>query len=106
MAKFYGIIGYGVSEEVAPGVYEVVTQQRPYYGDVLNRTWRTTESSETTNDDINIANRISIVADEFACVNSYAMRYVEFKGVRWKVTSVEVLPPRLILTLGGVYNGE
>jgi hypothetical protein len=105
MAKFYGVIGYGVSGETEPGVYAVGTTERSYFGDVLNRTWRF-ESSESANDDINIANRISIVADEFAYENSYAMRYVEFKGVRWKVTSVEVLPPRLILTIGGVYNGE
>lgn len=105
MARFYGVIGYGVSEETDPGIYEVPIKERPYTGDVLSRSWRF-ESSDNVNDDINISNRISIVADEFAYENSYAMRYVEFKGVRWKVSNIEVLPPRLILTLGGVYNGD
>ena len=105
MAKFYGVIGYGVSAETDPGVYEVPIQERSYFGDVLSRSWKF-DSSEGVNDDINIANRISIVADEFAYANSYAMRYVEFMGAKMKVTNVEVLPPRLILTIGGVYNGE
>lgn len=105
MAKFYGPIGYGVSEQTEPGIYEVQIKERSYFGDVLNRSWRF-ESTENTNDDINITNRISIVADEFAYKHSYAIRYVEFQGVRWKVSNVEVLPPRLILTLGGVYNGD
>ena len=105
MARFYGVIGYGVSEETEPGIFELQIKERSYTGDVLSRSWKF-ESSDNTNDDINIANRISIVADEFAYENSYAMRYVEFKGGRWKITNIEVLPPRLILTLGGVYNGD
>ena len=32
------------------------------------------------------------------------MRYVEFMGAKWKISSVEVQYPRLILTVGGVYN--
>ena len=105
MARFYGVIGYGVSEETDPGIYEVQIKERSYTGDVLSKSWKF-ESSDNTNDDINISNRISIVADEFAYENSYAIRYVEFKGARWKVSNIEVLPPRLILTLGGVYNGD
>lgn len=105
MAKFYGVIGYGVSEETDPGVYELQIKERPYSGDVLNRSYRI-ESSDNTNDDINIANRISIMADEFAYEHSYAMRYVEFMGTKWKISNIEVQRPRLILTTGGVYNGE
>ena len=33
------------------------------------------------------------------------MRYVHWMGALWEVNSVEVLNPRLILTIGGVYNG-
>ena len=105
MARFYGVIGYGVSGQTDPGVFEPQIKERPYYGDTMYKYWKF-DSSENTNDDINIANRISIVADEFAYENSHAMRYVEFMGARWKVVSIEVQRPRLILTLGGVYNGE
>ena len=105
MARFYGVIGYGVSKQTEPGIFEPQIKERPYYGDTMYKYWKF-ESSENTNDDINIANRISIVADEFAYENSHAMRYVEFMGARWKIASIEVQRPRLILTLGGVYNGE
>ena len=105
MAKFYGKIGYGISGETDPGVFELQLKERSYYGEVLAKSWKY-DSTDNTNDDINVANRISIVADEFAYENSYAMRYVEWMGARWKINKIEVLPPRLILTIGGVYNGE
>lgn len=106
MAKFYGMIGYGVSEETEPGIFEVQIKERPYSGDVLAKNWKY-QSSDNVNDDINIANRISIVADEFAYEHAYAMRYVELMGAKWKITDVDASQrPRLILTIGGVYNGN
>ena len=105
MAKFFGSIGYAVTSETKPGVYEEQIIEREYFGDV-NRNIRKLENSEHLNDDINISNEISIVSDPFANENFYSMRYAEFMGTKWKITSVEVKYPRLILTLGGVYNGQ
>lgn len=105
MAKFFGAIGYAVTSETKPGVYEEQIIEREYFGDV-NRNIRKLENSEHLNDDINISNEISIVSDPFANENFYSMRYAEFMGTKWKITSVEVKYPRLILTLGGVYNGQ
>ena len=105
MAKFFGSIGYAVTSETRPGVYEEQIIEREYFGDV-NRNIRKLENSEHLNDDINISNEISIVSDPFANENFYSMRYAEFMGTKWKITSVEVKYPRLILTLGGVYNGQ
>ena len=102
MAKFYGVIGYAVTEETKPGVWTEKISERMYYGDLTRRL----QSAEQLNDNINVANEISIVADPFANENFHSMRYVEFMGAKWKVTSVEVQYPRLILTMGGVYNGE
>lgn len=104
MAKYYGKIGYAETAETAPGVWEEQIVERSYYGDLL-RNMRRLQSSDKVNDDINISNELSIVADPYAINNFYSMRYAEFMGAKWKVSSVEVQYPRLILTLGGLYNG-
>ena len=105
MAKFYGAIGYATTEETAPGVYEELITEQHYYGDAL-RNIRKLQSSGQLNDNLNVANEISIVADDFANENFHSMRYVAFMGAKWKITNVDVLHPRLILTIGGVYNGQ
>lgn len=104
MAKFYGSIGYAVTTETSPGVWTETITEKKYYGD-LQKNFRKLQSSDKVNDDINIANEISIVSDPYANQNFHAMRYVEFMGAKWKITDVQVQYPRLILTIGGLYNG-
>ena len=105
MAKFYGVIGYAVTKETAPGVWTEEITEQSYYGD-LTRNMRRLQDSGDLNDDINVTNEISIVADPYANANFHSMRYVAFMGAKWKISKVEVQYPRLILTLGGVYNGK
>lgn len=105
MAKFYGNIGYAETVETEPGLWVEQITERPYFGDIIRNT-RRLQTSGTINDDINISNQISVLADPYANENFHAMRYVWFMGTRWKVTDVEVQYPRLILSLGGLYNGE
>ena len=105
MAKFYGKIGYANTVETKPGVYEEQIVERFYYGDLIRNT-RRLQSADQINDDINISNEISIVADPYATNNFHTMRYAVFMGTKWKISNVEVSYPRLILTLGGVYNGQ
>lgn len=105
MAKWYGVIGYAETVETTPGVHQDKITTRNYVGDVIKNTNRWSSSSDSTNDDLNINNQLSILADPFAYQNFHAMKYVEFMGTKWKVLSVEVRYPRLILTIGGVYNG-
>lgn len=104
MAKFYGKIGFGKTVETEPGVFEEEFTSRNYYGDTI-RNSRMLQSSDSINDNINIANQISILADPFAKDNFHTIRYAEYMGTKWKVTTAEVLFPRILLTLGGVYNG-
>lgn len=104
MAKFYGAIGYAKTMETMPGVWTEQITERDYYGDVI-RNSRRLQSSDKVNDDINISNQISIVADPYAINNFHSMRYAEFMGAKWKISDVEVQYPRLLLTLGGLYNG-
>lgn len=105
MAKFFGAIGYAETKETTPGVWEEQITERTYYGDLIRNT-RRLRTSDKLNDDINVTNEISIVADPFAYQNFHLMKYVAFMGAKWKIESVEVQYPRLILTIGGVYNGE
>lgn len=104
MGKWFGKIGYAVTEETTPGVWVEQITERNYYGDIIRNT-RRLQTSDKLNDDINVSNEISIVADPFARENFHAMRYIEFMGTRWKVSIVEEQYPRLILSLGGEYNG-
>jgi hypothetical protein len=105
MAKFYGVIGFAETVETSPSVWKERITTRHYYGDIVRNT-RRLESSGGTNDNINVANQLSIVADPYANQNFHAMRYVKFMGTAWKITNVEVQYPRLLLTIGGEYNGE
>ena len=105
MAKFYGKVGYGFPVETKRHVYEYEITERSYYGDVT-RNARRWEQGTDINDDLNVNNLISIVADPYAYDHFFAIKYVEWMGAKWKVTNVEVQRPRLILTVGGVYNGE
>jgi hypothetical protein len=104
MAKFHGKIGYGVTAETAEGVYEETIVERTYFGDII-RLSRSLRENEQVNPALTLGNSISIVADAYANEHFFAIRYVEWAGVRWTVVDVEVQPPRLLLRLGEVYNG-
>lgn len=106
MGKFFGEIGYAISEQTSPGVWTDEIVKRNYFGDLDRNISRWSVSSDSTNDDLNINNQISILADPFAYQNFQSMKYVEIMGTKWKITNVEVKYPRLVLSVGGVYNGE
>lgn len=104
MAKFYGKVGYAKMQETSRDVWEEVIIERDYFGDMGRNTFRL-QSADQLNDNVNISNEISIVSDPYANENFHSMRYIEFMGTKWKINNVEVKHPRLILTVGGVYNG-
>lgn len=105
MAKYYGNVGFEeIMEDDGASVYSPKIVERPYYGDLI-RNARRLEEGEGVNDNIVVQNDISIVADAYAYQNFHLLRYVDFMGTRWKARSVEVERPRLIISLGGVYNG-
>lgn len=106
MAKWYGKIGYAITEETEPGIWEEKIVERQYFGELVRNLKRNLQNSGEVNDNVNLSNGISIVADPFANLNFCNMRYVEYMGARWKITDVEVQRPRLILSMGGLYNGE
>lgn len=107
--RYYDGIGFEttVEDPIGSGIWVPTVTEKNYYGDVT-RNSRRIQSSEfvSTNDDVSISNQVSIMADEFALSNFHSIRYARFMGTCWKVTDVEFQGPRLLLTLGGVYNGK
>ena len=106
MARFHGEIGYGETAETPPGsgVWVDSIVEYSYFGDVV-RNARKSQEGEQLNNDISVNNSISIVADAYANEHFFAIRYIRWAGALWTVSDVEVQSPRLLLRLGGVYNG-
>ena len=105
MAKWFGKIGYVDTVETVPGRWTPEETVHEYFGDVNRNNTRWAGNSESTNDNLTVNVQISIVADPFAIDNFYSMKWIEYMGAKWKITNVEPQFPRLLLTLGGVWNG-
>ena len=105
MSKWFGKIGYAIQKETEPGIWEEKIVERDYYGDLLTDN-RKRQTNNNVLDEITLSNMVSIIADPFAYNNCSRMAYAEIMGARWKISEVEVKPPRLNLTIGGVYNGN
>lgn len=106
MPKFFGNIGFAkaVEDPEGSGIYKNKIVPKKYRGDMIKNV-RRSETGDTIIDNITLSNQLSIVSDPYIRENIGYIVYVEYMGTKWKVTSVEVKYPRLILTLGGVYNG-
>ena len=106
MAKFSGNIGFVKNAETYEGsgvwIEEII--EKPYRGDVVNDVIKWQDSSKV-NENLNISNKFSIVADTFAMQNIGNMRYVDYCGTKWKIMTVDINRPRIIIYLGGLYNG-
>jgi len=105
MAKYYGSIGFAVQVETDLGVWQEQITERNYSGNVLQKISKWQEG-EQLNPDLVTQHRLSILSDPFADEHFHAMRYITWMGAKWKIVSVQVKRPRLILTIGGVYNEQ
>jgi hypothetical protein len=103
--RYCGEIGFSISQMVAPGVYEDnITTERTYFGDVTVDNRKNLRSDKVV-EDVSISNVFSVVSDPFAFENLNFIRYIKYMGIAWKVESVEVQYPRLIIRVGGEWNG-
>ena len=103
--RFCGKVGYVTTLETSPGIWEEQVVERTYRGDMYknNARW---QNGESINDDINMTSTISFVADAFAYEHFSRIKYVQFMGVKWKVTQAYPQRPRIVVNLGGEYNGD
>ncbi|QEQ93878.1 hypothetical protein SEA_KARDASHIAN_13 [Streptomyces phage Kardashian] len=104
MTRFSGKVGYGVTVETSPGVHEDQIHERSHFGDVERNSLKFREG-ESVNNDLSVSNSISILADAYAIEHIASIRYVEWLGALWTISEVELRSPRILLRLGGVYNG-
>lgn len=105
MARYSGVIGYAKEAELVNGIWEnneVI--ERHYYGDV-SRISRSLQNGSDVLPDFRVNNSISVVADAYAFKHFHLIKYIKWEGTNWAVSSIEVQRPRLVITLGGVYNG-
>lgn len=103
--KFFGPIGYAETLESTPGVWTKKITEVNAYGDVI-RNSRGLSDGDKVNNDLTVGNSISIVADPYANEHFFAIQYIKWQGALWTVSNVSVEPPRLVLRLGGLYNGD
>lgn len=105
MARFCGKVGFIKTIEKEPGIWlDDEPIERTYYGDIIRNT-RNMDQSSNVIDNFNINNNISIVADKYANENFQYMKYVIFNGIKWKIITATIEYPRIVLNIGGVYNG-
>lgn len=105
MSKWYGKVGFTKTNEYEPGNWEEEVIERNYYGDVITTRWKR-QSSGNVNDEINLSNQISIVADQYIQQNCGNLAYVEYMGTNWSITDFDIQFPRIILSVGGIWNGN
>lgn len=104
MGKIIGVIGFLIPTETSPGVFSPQVTEKEYKGELLQQGRRWEEGSQI-NETLVITNRVSIIGDDYFTSNTPYIRYVKLDGTKWKITNISVQKPRLILSLGGVYNG-
>lgn len=101
--KWFGKVGFIKTEETKPGVYMPVEKEREYYGDVVTNRRRWERSDMSSNDDIQVTNSISIVADSYMQDNLGYMKYVIWNGMKWKIANFQIEYPRITIDFGGLY---
>lgn len=104
MTRFQGYIGYASNEETSPGVFMEIITEKACRGELLRLSQQNRERQDSTNANVLFNNKFSIIADEYATLNFPQIRYISWNGTKWSVTNVEIQRPRLIITVGGIYN--
>jgi hypothetical protein len=104
MSKYSGMIGFVRNYEKEPGIWEDEVTEKKYTGDILKNNQRFSVGSTITGD-VKITNVFSIMGNKYAFDHVSDIRYLEWRGNRWVVESIELNYPRLEMTIGGIYNG-
>lgn len=104
--KYSGLAGFEKKHnEVRPGVLQNQIKEVRIKGDVINYGHSLNPTQGSDQQDVHIRNRLSIVMNPYLRDNFSSLVYVIFMNVKWEVSSFTINGPRVIIDLGGVYNG-
>ena len=103
--KYYGMIGFSETVQVDLDDWETRINEYPYAGDI-NRVSTSWKASEHMNENLTISMEISFIGDTHALENYANIRYATWRGTKWRVINITESHPRIVLTLGGEYNGD
>lgn len=107
--KWSGKIGFYVDEEVikngiGTGIWKPQIVERSYTGNIV-RDYRSQENTnDKVNEDVTISSNISVILDRYLDSHICDIKYITFKGVKWKVKGFTPNHPRIEISIGGVYN--
>lgn len=104
MSKFSGLVGYVTQSEISPGVWSSVENSKVMKGDIIRQS-SSSQNGDKVNNDVSLSHRVSLLGDAYSFGNYYNIRWIDINSQKWQVTSVEIQRPRIIVTLGGIWNG-
>lgn len=97
-------VGFGSNQELEPGIYDDVLEEKTYYGEILENR-RSFDQGTTLSGDVKITNQFSIMGNTYLFDNLEKIRYVRYRNQLWTVT-VDEGYPRVTFNLGGLYHGQ
>lgn len=107
--KFSGKLGFWIDDKPkkrGDDVYVSNIVEHSATGDILTDSKRYSNVPDQLNDNFISNTRISIVARGYCLKHWMNIRYVVWYGMRFEVTSVQNVYPRVTIELGGIYHGE
>jgi hypothetical protein len=104
MTKYAGLVGYVTQEETVPGVWSSVETPLIMKGDIIRET-SSSQDDGKVNSNISLNHRVSLIGGAYSFKNYYFMKWIEIDGRKWEISSIEIQRPRIIVTLGGLWNG-
>lgn len=106
MGKFFGRVGFAVTEDVGDGVWKEKITDKKYAGDVV-RLQKNRDAGEHINDGLRLNAQFSILMDPWFQDHLSSVRYIEYMNSKWVIETVDPTNyPRVLLTPGGLYHGN